>query len=884
MSLAAVAVLGGPLLLGTGAGTHLAQGAVAVVALATAASLWRAGDPGTGRRLRGWRLVSLAVLTGVAGGVVDTAVHAAGAQPAADLLRTSLSLPGHLLALAGLLTLMSRGQLRAGGPRLAAEVALFLAGVVALGQVLVVGPATGDAPVGPSARVALEITVVTGALALSAALTLLARSIGSRRCTAALVLVALTTLAGADALWVVAGSRQDAPAALVVVGGLLDLAGLLLLTVSARRHPGRRLRLDGDRLGERVAQAGQLVPYVVLVLASGAVLATATWGPQPPPTALLAVLCCVALTVAHRWVTARDADRVDAQLRRSEAHFRSLVRSQTDAVLILDDGAQLLWVAPSLVDLLGPDAPVAVGRTLPDAVPADDRPALVQWLGAVGEPGPATLHMLRLTGADGRRHHLEATATDLRQDPGVQAVVLYCRDVTARVEREAELTRLAVVDAVTGLPNRAALTDAMAAESAHAVPLAHAPSSAVRPSAALLLLEVAGLGDAKDVLGRRAVEDALAEVGCRLRAVLREGDLVARFSGEVFGVLAHGEVGEADLVAARCLSVIEQPITSQLGLLDLTASVGMAVVVPGVGVPEVVERAELALSAAWTAGQGVVRSWSAGLQEARDRTEQLRRDLVGARARGELGLVYQPIVSLAERRVTGAEALVRWTHPVLGDVPPQEFLPIAERAGLMPDIERWVLVEAATAAAALPAHGTPLRMGVDVSAAHIAAGTLVDHVSAALSSSGLSPERLVVEVNDSWMTADGERLRAEFSALRLLGVQVALDGFGAETSSLGHLTRLPLDIVKLDRTFLSRIDRDSTTRALCESAIGIARRLGFDVVADGVESPSELAVLTRLGCGYGQGYLLARPMSLTSLVEVLDERAGQLWPGLVGQS
>ncbi|MPQ97331.1 EAL domain-containing protein [Modestobacter sp. I12A-02628] len=318
--------------------------------------------------------------------------------------------------------------------------------------------------------------------------------------------------------------------------------------------------------------------------------------------------------------------------------------------------------------------------------------------------------------------------------------------------------------------------------------------------------------------------------------------------------------------------------------MDLAGDVGLAALRPGQGIEELVQLADLALAAAAEAGPGVVRQATASLLAARDRRDLLLRDLVGARARGELGVVYQPIVSVAEHRITGAEALVRWTHPLLGEIPPEEFLPIAERAGVLADLERWVLAEAATAAASLPDVGGPLRMGVDVSAGHVATGMLVGHVSAALARSGLAPERLVVEVSEAAVTADGDRLRTEFDALRLMGVRVGLDGFGAHTSGLSHLTRLPLDLLKIDRSFLTRIDRDATTRALCESTIRVSQALGFDVVAVGVESPSELAVLGQLGCGSAQGRLLARPMALSALHALVEERAGLLWPGLVGRS
>jgi predicted signal transduction protein with EAL and GGDEF domain len=377
------------------------------------------------------------------------------------------------------------------------------------------------------------------------------------------------------------------------------------------------------------------------------------------------------------------------------------------------------------------------------------------------------------------------------------------------------------------------------------------------------------------------VDVALLEVARRLRATVRAEDQVARIGPELFSVLAHGRGDEADRLAARCLSVIEAPITTEAGIVDLTAAVGLTPLADGLTERSVLDRAELALVDARAAGAGSVRRHRAELTAARDRREQLRADLVGARERGELALTWQPIVSLTDHRVTGVEALLRWHHPVYGDVAPEEFMPVAERAGLAVDLQRWVLTEATAAAVALPAHGAPLRLGVNVSAQHLAAGTLVGDVTAALRNSGLSPERLVVEIAESALADD--RVFDDVTALRLMGVHTALDDFGSGHSSLQGLGRLPLDIIKLDRALLSRVDRDPHTRAICQAVVALGAALSIDIVAEGVETASQLGVLQALGCGYAQGYLLARPVGLVALVQLLDAHEGQLWPGILGR-
>ncbi len=348
-------------------------------------------------------------------------------------------------------------------------------------------------------------------------------------------------------------------------------------------------------------------------------------------------------------------------------------------------------------------------------------------------------------------------------------------------------------------------------------------------------------------------------------------------------MLAHGTADEPDRVAARCLAVVEQPVVTQVGLVDLSAAVGLVPLAAGLSAETVVDRAELAVRCARQAGPGSVRRWEPALAAARDRRERLREDLVGARARGELAVAWQPIVSLTEQRVTGVEALARWVHPVFGELEPEEFIPVAERAGLVGDLQRWVLHEAMVQALALPEHGAPLRLGVNISPVHLASGTVVGDVATALRATGFPAQRLVIEVTGSTGLADSPSLAADFAALRLMGVHLALDDFGAGGSSLEHLTRWAVDVVKLDRAFLARVDKDARPRALCASVIGIGSALGIDVVAEGVETPSQLTVLRALGCGFAQGFLLSRPLSLPALVATLDDGAGHLWPGQVGR-
>jgi EAL domain-containing protein (putative c-di-GMP-specific phosphodiesterase class I) len=297
-------------------------------------------------------------------------------------------------------------------------------------------------------------------------------------------------------------------------------------------------------------------------------------------------------------------------------------------------------------------------------------------------------------------------------------------------------------------------------------------------------------------------------------------------------------------------------------------------------VDELLYRADLAVRAAHEAGPGSAQRYEPSLGDAADRRDRLRAALQGACAQDQLFLMFQPIVALDQQRITGIEAQLRWRHPELGEIPPGEFLPLAERAGLIGELMRWALRESTSVAVGLTAGDQILKVGLKVPTGYAATGSLVPDVEHALRASGLAPERLVLQISSPTVAADDERIALDVTTLRLMGVHVALEGFGSGNSALADLTRLPLDIVKLDRSLITRIDRDPQSRALCESVIGIGRTLGLDVVAEGVETPAQLATVISFGCTFAQGFHIARPVSAAGLTALLESGA-DVWPGLV---
>jgi diguanylate cyclase (GGDEF)-like protein/PAS domain S-box-containing protein len=836
-------------------------GEISVVAagLIAAVVLWT-GAP-RAERARGWRVLAVAPLFPVLGSVAALAVDVPDPRDLA-VLRWIPTVPGYLLAIVGILCLVDRRRLRAGS-RIAVEVALFLSACLVVVGMLVVGPA-GRSALGIGRTLVIDAAVLATSATMAAALVLLGVVEPHRRRMALVLLAGAVLLTGGRTLGTAAmftGADMSRDVArFLVAAGLLLLAWAALL--DTRRAPASS--------GRRLADLGSLLPHLALLVAVATVGGSALSGNPPSRQVIAGLVVCVTLAAAHRWLTSREEQRLQTRLRRSEAYFRSLVRASGDAVVILDDRLHISAASPALGALLGEAADALLGRPLLDTVHPEDRPALAAALptepGAVEQAG---LLLVRLQDAAGVWRYLEAGVSDLRADAEVGAVVLHCRDLTERLAREQALQNIAYTDPMTGLPNRPRFL--------HLLDEAAAAGSDGRT---LLMVQIDGIAEAREHTGREAITHVVAEIGRRLRATVRGEDVVARLGGGAFGILAEGDVADVDRLAARCLSVIEQPILTRAGLVDLTATIGVVPVETGLGEEELLTRADLAMRAAYARGVGVAARYEPALGEAAAREDRLREDLRGARERDELFLSFQPIVSLHERRVTGIEAVPYWRHPSLGEIPTAEFLGIAERAGLAGDVIRWAMEQATGALADLPA-ADGARVGLKVPTGYVATGTLVPDVEHALRRSGLSPERFVLQLTSDTVGDDEERTALDVSTLRFMGVHVALDGFGSGASTLAHLTRLDIDIVRLDRSLITRIDRDPQSRALCESIIGIGHGLGLDVVAEGVETSAQLGVLCGFGCDFAQGFAISRPLPLGALTELLAGRSERTWPGLV---
>src|SRR4051794_2682225 len=803
----------------------------------------------------GWRWYAISVAVGAAGALAAGAVLPWG--------QTALgSVPGQLLVVVAVLHMLDRASVRAARARMASMLALFV-----VADLLTVHTAyrltVAESGLSLADTVALFGLLGSVALGTGFTLVLIAVSPPAQRAVGWLLFAAQV----ATALACAASSIATGPGLVQYVACAASALGVALQAVACRiDRPGTPCATagadpDGSTLGALLPHCTALVGGALLLLSVPITGRLTVFGTT------LGVLGLISL-LADQAVSWRTQQQLTRDLQRSEAWFRTLVRGSADPVLILDDQLRVQWVSPAITELLGVDPQRTIGRPVADAVHPDDAPGLVAALGADHGDDETRARTARVRHIDGRWRLIQARVRDLRSDPDVGALVLYCRDVTGTAPQpvEPDLTAYSTTDPATGLPNRSALTSRLGA--ALRSPSVHGTS--------LVVVGVDGLSDGDDAA-------VLRELTARFCRVLRGADWLARAGVCEFAVVVDGTIADAEVVAARLVAVVEPIVTAGGTMARLTAAAGVAQLLPDGDAGDALRSGDLALRSARAAGRGQVRRHSDALRIAQDRDEALRADLAEALQEDRLHLVYQPVVDLALHRTTSVEALLRWRHPVYGDVSPAEFIPLAEESSLICDIGRWVLHEAAATVAALP--HPDLAVAVNVSARHVRSGDLVDDVLAALEGSGLPAARLILEITES-VLLDDAHVVADLELLRRLGVRIAVDDFGTGWSSLAYLVGLPIDVLKMDRQFLADVETDPQRRALCSSVLHLGNSLGLAVVVEGVETPAELQLLRDMGHRFVQGYLMSRPVPAAALAGPLarldDDVAAPVPPHPVG--
>ncbi len=546
---------------------------------------------------------------------------------------------------------------------------------------------------------------------------------------------------------------------------------------------------------------------------------------------------------------------------RTTSRLYDIVDATTDLVGLVDPSTgEILYLNESARELTGRDGngPVFAAALFTDDSVARFRPDLMagveadgSWRGDLELLTPAGVRILDMS---------------VFRSEGDGLLAILGRDVTAARASAAELAHRANHDELTGLLNRTGLLETLADYGDRSTRYA------------LLYLDLDRFKPVNDTHGHAAGDELLIAVARRLQREVRVGDLVARIGGDEFVVAAPDvDADTAHDLADRLRAAIAEPFGTSAGRHSTTTSVGVAMSAPGEEPEAVLRDADAALYEAKSAGRARVEFFSASMRTERHTRNQLADDLREAIDRDELDVAYQPLVSMADGRIVGVEALARWTHPLRGAVGPDVFIPLAEQRRFINEVDRFVWHRAVTdlTTTALLGVGdttTPLRLHANLSAWHLARREdVVASVEGLLAETGFDPSRLCLEVTESALVTDEERAARTIRELRELGIEIAIDDFGTGYSGLGLLARFDLDVLKIDRSFVDQITDAGPGEAIARTVVDLARALGLGIVAEGVEREAQAERLAAMGCTEAQGYLYDRPMTIDALRTRLAE-------------
>ena len=668
----------------------------------------------------------------------------------------------------------------------------------------------------------------------------------------------------------------------------LSGAGAALVTATTREEIYAAARDSAHAILEEPAEVlvrtvGEEVPDGALVLelsAQGETCALlAIVGDTPPAQAVRGALQALATQVSLALDSAALSEEIHR--RAGEARFSSLVQNSSDLITVLDSDATVIYQSPSIEHVLGYAPEDIIGTRFDRLLQPGEEGRLLHLL-ADGDDfaGGATEALeCSIRHRDGSVRQFEVLHTNLLHDDAVRGIVLNSRDVSERKAFEEQLAHQAFHDPVTNLANRALFAERVR----HAVARARREHNGL----AVIFLDLDDFKTINDSLGHAAGDQVLREVARRLDDNIRSSDTAARFGGDEFAILMEDvkTAQEAADTAERILAAFSVPMNVEQTELLVRCSIGISVAqgeAPS-DADELTRNADAAMYIAKRDGKGGYRLFEPAMHEGVLQRLELRADLQRAMTTGQLELHYQPVVRLHDGSVSGVEALLRWRHPERGLISPDQFIPLAEEMGLIVPIGRWVLREGCAQAVAmrrkLPDH-PPLTMSVNLSVKQLQHSDIVGDVRDALEQSGLEPGGLTLEITESVMIADTDLAVEKLEELKALGIRLAMDDFGTGYSSLSYLSRLPIDILKMDRSFL-KPGASVAESELATAVVGLGKTLNLEVVAEGIELEEQWQALRNLECELGQGFLFARPMDADATLDYLRGHQPQADQALV---
>lgn len=705
---------------------------------------------------------------------------------------------------------------------------------------------------------------------------------------AALVLLA-TTLFGPAVMAASLLQRNLRPA----VGAVVPALGMVALVVAGASTAAAVL--TGGGLGAATEVAWAVVPVAGLVVAlwllpthevpdhaearrptASGLTVLAVLGLLPTVVGLvdrdhlllgLTVSLVAAAVVLARVAVSARFDVADARAT-ANVRFDTLVEHAAEVLALVDDTGKLFYVSRAVEETFHVPRDLVLGTSPADLAHPQDRPELAALLArAADRPGVPLSRRLRLLDGRAAVRHVETTVVDLRHVQGIAAVSLTVRDVSERVSLESELVRQARTDGLTGLATRSVLIERVD----HAL-------TARRPRAALLFLDVDDFKLVNDGYGHAAGDEVLAVLASRLRQAVRVHDTPGRMGGDEFAVLleelSDDPVDDALRTARRVAEAASVPVQLEGETLDIHVSVGVALPEPGMTGAELFAAADAAMYEAKRSTRGVV-LYEHGMRAPSRSRLRLLRDVREAIDRGTIEVCYQPIVRASTQQLEGAEALLRWTHPVLGDIDPGVVLEHADASGLTAELTRHVLSQVrADLDHWCEVTGTVLPLSLNLSAEQLAH---VDPEEVVLGLLGRPDAHgaLTIEVTETSMLGDLSAAAQVLHVFRDAGCHVAIDDFGTGHASIGYLRRLPLDRLKIDREFIDGLLPHAAEHSFAAVIQGLADALSLETVAEGVEHPTQLAAVQAMGCDLVQGYLFSPGVPMSELLQWAGHRTGQ---------
>ncbi|MFB9963583.1 EAL domain-containing protein [Sinosporangium siamense] len=673
-------------------------------------------------------------------------------------------------------------------------------------------------------------------------------------------------LAGLAVLAVVTAVEM-ANAVARLAGGPTPVAGVWVpsaafLLLAAAPWSGRTARRAGGAVAASLVNA---TPLLLVLAATGVLLGHVLGGRAEPPAPVVALVSAsiVAVLAVRLFVLFASAGRLRRLVATADRRLRELAESSGDVVLVCDHEGLIQEIGPGAEATYGYRPETLAGRAITEFIHPEDQPDIQAALRALADETAtdpsACMIACRVRAADGTWRPTESVAVrHVRVD---ELLLVTIRDLSDKEALRNQVAHLTFHDGVTGLPNRAYFE-----ERTREVLAGRGPGRT-----AVVFLDLDGFTAVNDSVGHASGDYLLGQAARRLRVAVRAEDTLARWGGDEFAVLVEsGTEAQAvvDLAERLVMAVSAEPFHVADRDVVLTASVGVAFSEDGMPGGDLIRNADVAMAKAKEQGGRRVEVFAAHMHTDVVRRLELAADLQRALTEGQFAIEYQPVVDLATSRVTAVEALVRWWRGS-AFVPPEQFLGPAEDTGLIVPLSEWILREACREVAGWRASSWDIGLSLNLSARQINAPRFVETVRCALAESGLPPSALTLEVIEEMLVEDAEDTIAKLSELRGMGVRLAIDDFGTGYASLAFLRQLPVDMIKVDPSFVSGLGHDETLTLLTRTIVRLGHDLGLIVVAEGIERPEQLELLREMGCTRGQGYLVARPMAAPGVATLM---------------